>query len=103
MPPRKFFTQEQIDNAKLSLSELPDLTPDRISRDEMLQSISGDIIELSSKKGYTASDIKEALEKIDIQVSEKSISEISEEMERKQVRIDESRNQTSKRIVNKKM
>lgn len=76
MPPRKFFTQEQIDNAKLSLSELPDLTPDRISRDEMLSSISGDIIELSSKKGYTASDIKEALEKIDIQVSEKSISEI---------------------------
>ncbi|MCC3742556.1 hypothetical protein LLQ54_22045 [Rouxiella badensis] len=72
----KFFTQGQIDNAKLSLSDLPDLTPNRITREEMLTSLSDDIVTLSTKKGYSAADIKKALEGLDIQVSEKAIAEI---------------------------
>lgn len=76
MSVRKFFTQEQIDNAKLSLADLPDLTPNRITREEMLSSLSDDIVMLSTKKGYSAGDIKKAMESLDIQVSEKAIAEI---------------------------
>ncbi|KQN49946.1 hypothetical protein ASE93_23495 [Serratia sp. Leaf50] len=72
----KFFTQDQIDNAKLALLDLPDLTPNRITREEMLTSLSDDIVTLSTKKGYSAADIKKALEGLDIQVSEKAIAEI---------------------------
>lgn len=76
MTNRKFFTQDQIENAKLSFADLPDLTPNRISRDEMLASLSEDIVMLSTQKGYGAGDIKKALEGLDIQVSEKAISEV---------------------------
>ncbi|QOI58027.1 hypothetical protein [Rouxiella badensis] len=72
----KFFTQDQIDNAKLSLADLPDLTPNRITREAMLTSLSDDIVTLSTHKGYSAADIKKALEGLDIQVSEKAIAEI---------------------------
>jgi len=76
MANKKFFTQDQIDNAKLSLADLPDLTPNRITREEMLTSLSDDIVTLSTQKGYGAADIKKALEGLDIQVSEKAIAEI---------------------------
>ena len=76
MSNKKFFTQDQIDNAKLSLADLPDLTPNRITREEMLTSLSDDIVHLSTQKGYGAADIKKALEGLDIQVSEKAIAEI---------------------------
>lgn len=76
MANRKFFTQDQIETAKLTLAELPDLTPNRITRDEMLSSLSEDIVTLSTKKGYSAAGIKKALEKVDILVSEKAISDV---------------------------
>lgn len=76
MSNKKFFTQDQIDNAKLSLADLPDLTPNRITHEEMLTSLSDDIVNLSTQKGYGAADIKKALERLDIQVSEKAIAEI---------------------------
>lgn len=76
MANKKFFTQEQIDNAKLSLADLPDLTPNRISREEMIASLSDDIVTLSTKKGYSAVDIKKALEQLDIQISEKAINDV---------------------------
>ena len=76
MTSKKFYTQEQIDNAKLSLSDLPDLTPNRISREDMLASLSQDIVTLSTEKGYSAADIKKALENLEISVSEKAITEV---------------------------
>lgn len=73
---QKFFTQEQLNLAKQTLEELPDLSPNRISRDDMLSSLSKDIVMLSTQKGYSAADIKSALELVDIRISEKAIQEI---------------------------
>jgi Tfp pilus assembly pilus retraction ATPase PilT len=73
---QKFFTQEQLNLAKRKLEELPDLSPNRISRDDLLSSLSKDIVMLSTQKGYSASDIKSALELVDIRISEKAIQEI---------------------------
>lgn len=72
----KFYTQEQLDEAKLALESLPDLTPNKISRTELLESLKENIISLAKSKGYTASEIKSALQMVDVSVSEKAISEI---------------------------
>lgn len=73
---QKFFTQDQLNLAKQTLEELPDLSPNRISRDDLLTSLSKEIIMLSTQKGYSASDIKSALELVDIRITEKAIQEI---------------------------
>lgn len=76
MAPKIFFTTEQVEAAKLMLSELPDLTKNRITREELLSELKEEIIRLSSSKGYTPSEIKSSLEKISITISEKSIQDI---------------------------
>lgn len=72
----KFYTQEQREEAKLALECLPDLTPNKISRAELLDSLKENIITLSTSKGYTAAEIKSALQTVGIAVSEKAISDI---------------------------
>ncbi|CAK6500821.1 hypothetical protein SERMPB_00066 (plasmid) [Serratia marcescens] len=72
----KFYTQDQLEEAKLALESLPDLTPNKISRTELLESLKENIISLAKSKGYTASEIKSALQMVDVSVSEKAISEI---------------------------
>ena len=76
MAGNKFYTQEQLEEAKLTLECLPDLTPNKISRTELLASLKENIITLSTSKGYTATEIKSALQTVGISVSEKSISDI---------------------------
>ncbi|AVF38187.1 molybdopterin-guanine dinucleotide biosynthesis protein MobC [Rahnella sikkimica] len=73
---QKFFTQEQLNLAKQKLEALPDLSPNRISRDDLLSSLSKDIVMLSTQKGYSAADIKSALELVDIRITEKAIQEV---------------------------
>lgn len=73
---QKFFTQEQLNLAKQKLETLPDLSPNRISRDDMLASLSKEIVVLSTQKGYSAADIKSVLELVDIRISEKAIQDI---------------------------
>lgn len=75
----KFYTQEQLEEAKLTLENLPDLTPNKISRSELLDSLKENIITLSSAKGYSAAEIKSALQTVGVTVSEKSIMEIIRE------------------------
>jgi len=72
----KFYTQDQLEEAKLALESLPDLTPNKIIRTELLESLKESIITLARSKGYTASEIKSALQTVDISVSEKAISDI---------------------------
>lgn len=72
----KFYTQEQLEEAKMALDSLPDLTPNKISRTELLESLKESIITLAKSKGYAASEIKSALQMVDISVSEKAISDI---------------------------
>jgi len=49
----KIFTQQQLEDAKKSLSELPDLSPNKIPQSEFLEALKDQIITLSTQKGYT--------------------------------------------------
>lgn len=73
---QKVFTQEQLDLAKNTLTDLPDLSPNKIPRDELLKSLSDEIVTLANKKGYSAVDIKSALATVNIQLSEKAIQDV---------------------------
>lgn len=58
----------------MSLADLPELKPNRVSCEELLSSLSNDIVMLSTKNGYRSTNIKKAVESLDIQVSEKTIA-----------------------------
>lgn len=73
---KRWFTREEIELAKQALSELPDLTAQRLTKSNVLDELKSQIVELSSKKGYCADDIKSALETAGIHASIKSIRDI---------------------------
>ncbi|WP_324030816.1 mobilization protein MobC (plasmid) [Pantoea sp. JZ2] len=76
MATQQFFTQEQIDEAKSRLENLPDLSPKRITRNEVLESLRGTILMLAKEKGYNAKDIKSALDEMQFGFSERAISDV---------------------------
>nr|WP_168445574.1 molybdopterin-guanine dinucleotide biosynthesis protein MobC [Salmonella enterica] len=76
MAAQKWFTKEEVEMAKLALSELPDLTEKRLTKSDVLESLREQIIELAEKKGYSADDIKISLDAAGIVTSVKSIREI---------------------------
>jgi len=79
MATQQFFTQEQINEAKSRLENLPDLSPTRITRNEALDSLRGTILMLVKEKGYNAKDIKSALDDMQFGFSEKAISDVIKE------------------------
>lgn len=74
-----FFTQEQLDEARRKLENLPDLTPQRITRDGALENLKDTILVLAKEKGYTVADIKSALDAMEFRFSEKAISGVINE------------------------
>lgn len=76
MATSRFYTQENLDHAKLALSELPDLTPNKLTTSDILVALNEQIISLGTTKGYTAADIKSALGTVGISTSERRINEI---------------------------
>ena len=76
MAAQKWYTQDDIELAKSALSELPDLTEKRLTKSAVLDSLKAQIIELADKKGYSADDIKAALDAAGIVVSVKVLREI---------------------------
>ncbi|ELC2815951.1 molybdopterin-guanine dinucleotide biosynthesis protein MobC [Salmonella enterica] len=76
MDDKKWYSMEDVELAKTSLSELPDLTTSRLKKSDVLEQLKEKIIELSSRKGYSAEDIRSALESAGIKTSIKSIREI---------------------------
>lgn len=74
MAVRNVFTQEQLDEAKKNLENLPDLTPQRITREGALENLKDTILVLAKEKGYTVKDIKSALDAMEFRFSEKAIS-----------------------------
>lgn len=76
MAARNVFTQEQVDEARRKLENLPDLTPQRITREVALDSLKDTILMLAKEKGYTASDIKSVLDSMEFRFSEKAISSV---------------------------
>lgn len=74
MAVRNVFTQEQLDEARKKLENLPDLTPQRITREGALENLKDTILVLAKEKGYTVADIKTALDAMEFRFSEKAIS-----------------------------
>lgn len=76
MADKKWYSMDDVELAKTALSELPDLTPSRLKKSNVLEQLKDKIIELADKKGYSAEDIRSALNSAGIQTSIKSVREI---------------------------
>lgn len=79
MAARNVFTQQELDEARRKLENLPDLTPQRITREGALENLKDTILVLAKEKGYTVSDIKSALDAMNFRFSEKAISAVVNE------------------------
>lgn len=79
MAVRNVFTQEQLDEARRKLENLPDLTPQRITREGALENLKDTILVLAKEKGYTVADIKAVLDSMEFRFSEKAISAVVNE------------------------
>ena len=75
MAANSYYTIEQLELAKMQLAELPDLNASRMTGKDVLENLREQLVELSVKKGYTAVEIKSALDSAGIVVSVKSIKD----------------------------
>ncbi|PKH19386.1 molybdopterin-guanine dinucleotide biosynthesis protein MobC [Enterobacterales bacterium CwR94] len=76
MVEKKWYSTEDVELAKSSLDELPDLTSTRLTKTDVLEQLKEKIIELANSKGYSVEDIRSALSSAGIPVSIKAIREI---------------------------
>ena len=86
MAGKKFFSDDDIEAARLALSELPDLTAKRKTLPDFLSAIGDDIIVLVRTKGYTLADIRSTLKEAGYEVGEKTLRDIIREAEAKKPR-----------------
>lgn len=76
MKDKKWYSEDDVELAKSALSDLPDLSKTRLTKSDVLAQLKGSIIELADKKGYSAEDIRSALDAAGIQTSVKAVREI---------------------------
>lgn len=76
MTDKKWYSVEDIELAKSALSEMPDLTPTRLTKSDVLEQLKEQIVELSLKKGYSVEDIRSALDTVGIKASVKSVRDV---------------------------
>ncbi|WP_447880915.1 molybdopterin-guanine dinucleotide biosynthesis protein MobC [Serratia fonticola] len=76
MVDKKWYSVEDVELAKSSLDDLPDLTPTRLTKTDVLEQLKEKIIELANNKGYSVEDIRSALGSAGIPTSVKAIREI---------------------------
>lgn len=76
MTEKKWYSTEDVEQARASLADLPDLTPARLTKSAVLEQLRDKIIELSDNKGYSIEDIRSALDKVGIPASVKAIRDI---------------------------
>lgn len=76
MTDKKWYSVEDIELAKSALSEMPDLTPTRLTKSDVLEQLKEQIVELSLKKGYSVEDIQSALDTAGIKASAKSVRDV---------------------------
>lgn len=76
MTDKKWYNVEDIELAKSALSEMPDLTPTRLTKSDVLEQLKEQIVELSLKKGYSVEDIRSALDSAGIKASARSVRDI---------------------------
>ncbi|KPW63207.1 hypothetical protein ALO80_200134 [Pseudomonas caricapapayae] len=77
MAKQKTFTQNDLEVARQKLNALPDLSLDKMSQAEVLQSLKEQIVDLCTTKGYTASEVKQVLADVGLSVSIKEITELT--------------------------
>ncbi|SEE90718.1 mobilization protein [Pseudomonas coleopterorum] len=77
MAKQKTFTQQELENARQKLAELPDLSKDKMSQADVLQSLKEQIVDLCSAKGYTVAEVKQALADVGMNVSARDITELT--------------------------
>lgn len=87
MAARNVFTQQELDEARRKLENLPDLTHQRITREGALENLKDTILVLAKEKGYTVADIKSALDAMNFRFSEKAISAVVNEGSGKKKRL----------------
>lgn len=73
---KKTFTQQELDQARQALEDLPDLSRQKISQADMLASLKEQIVLLSSSKGYSVAEIKAALSSVGVDVTTKAIADM---------------------------
>jgi hypothetical protein len=73
---KKWLTAEQAEKVRQGIRALPDLTPDRMSRLELVAALSDRIFTLSRTKGYTQVQIAQIFKDVGITVSTHLISEM---------------------------
>lgn len=73
---RKYYTFEELEKAKAVLEELPDLKKTRLNKETLLENLKSHIMKLSLNKGYSSSEIKSALQSIEIKVTLKDIQKM---------------------------
>lgn len=76
MADKKWFSTDDVELAKSSLAELPDLSPNRLTKSDVLEQLKEQIIMLANEKGYSVEDIRKALADVGIQTSVKAIREM---------------------------
>ena len=74
MTTRKFFTQQELDEAKNQLENLPDLSRNRITREGAIEHLKETILMLAKERGYSVADIKSSLDAMKFNFSAKAIS-----------------------------
>ncbi|MDX6917839.1 molybdopterin-guanine dinucleotide biosynthesis protein MobC [Pectobacterium carotovorum] len=91
MSDKKWYSEEDISQAKDSLSDLPDLSKKRLTKTDVLEQLRDQIIELSEKKGYSIEDIRDALSTAGIPTSVKAIREILNSKKKPKNRVSRTR------------
>lgn len=82
MSKKAFYSDEDIELAKVALAGLPDLTPQRKSQKDFLNAIRDDLIALIKTKGYTVSDIQNTLKTAGYVITERALRDILREAEK---------------------
>jgi len=82
MSKKAFYSDEDIELAKVALAGLPDLTPQRKSQKYFLNAIRDDLIALIKTKGYTLSDIQNTLKTAGYVITERALRDILREAEK---------------------
>lgn len=77
MAKQKTYTQKDLEAARQKLAELPDLSQDKLSQAQVLQTLKAEIVELCTSKGYTVTEVKQALADVGLNVSAKEITDLT--------------------------
>lgn len=76
MAKQKTYTQDELELARQKLSELPDLSRNKIGQTEALEQLKEQIVLLSNQKGYSVTEIREALKSVGITVTVNAINDL---------------------------